>query len=51
MGKSHVSKDLPSCLRFCKTQKYFEVCKWSLLEKVTYLNQNVLGSRFPTAVV
>lgn len=48
--KSHFSKDLPSCFRFCKTQNYFEVCKWSLLEKVTYLNQNVLG-RFPTALV
>lgn len=51
MDKSHVSKDLPSCFCFCKTQDYFEVCKWSLLEKVTYSNQNVLGSRFPTALV
>lgn len=51
MVKSHLSKDLPSCFRPRKTQNYFEVCKWSLLEKVTYLNRNVLGSRFPTALV
>lgn len=51
VDKSHLSKDLPSRFRFCKTQNYFEMCKWSLLEKVTYLNRNVLGSRFPTALV
>lgn len=51
--RCRVSKDLLWFFRLCKKplSLEFKLREWSLLEKVTYLNQNIFGSRLPAALV